>query len=147
MPVSRRQRQPGRQLRKHGRRGLRVRALEHDLDPAGVRRHLLGLSAGAGGVALVGLAVVFGLEARSKWGSVGMHCDANHVCDAEGVSINQDARLFGNAGTIVGGVGLAALITGAVLYVTAPAARPVVEHARVDVYENSRVQISFGGRF
>jgi hypothetical protein len=111
------------------------------------RRPLVGLGVGAGGVALVGLAVVLGLEARSKWGSVGMHCDADHLCDAEGVSINHDARLLGNAGTIVGGVGLAALITGTVLYVTAPAARPIIEHARLDIYENSRVQIGFGGRF
>ena len=111
------------------------------------RRHLLGLGVGGGGVALVGLAVVFGLEARSKWGSVGTHCDANHLCDAEGVSINHDARLFGNAGTIVGGIGLAALSVGTVLYVTAPAARPVIEHARLDVHENSRVQIGFGGSF
>ena len=48
-----------------------------------------------------------------------MHCDANHLCDAEGVSINHDAHLFCNAATIVGGIGLAALITGTVLYVTA----------------------------
>jgi serine/threonine-protein kinase len=128
-------------------------ATSHDPVPAAAdhdpphRRRLLGLGVGAGGVALVGLAVGFGLEARSKWGSVGMHCDANHLCDAEGVSINHDARLFGNAGTIVGGIGLAALITGAVLYVTAPAARPIIEHARVEVSENARVQIGFGGRF
>jgi len=37
----------------------------------------VGLGIGAGGVALVGVAVVFGLEARSKWASVGTHCDAN----------------------------------------------------------------------
>jgi hypothetical protein len=111
------------------------------------RRRLLGLGVGAGGIALVGGAVALGLEARSKWGSVGAHCDANQVCDAEGVSINHRARLYGNAGTIVGGVGLAALIAGTVLYVTAPAARSVIEHARVQVHEDSSVQIGFGGRF
>ena len=76
-----------------------------------------------------------------------MHCDANRVCDDTGVSINHDARLLGNTGTIVGGVGLAALIAGTVLYVTAPAARGVIEHAQVDIHDNSRVQIGFGGRF
>jgi hypothetical protein len=110
------------------------------------RRRLLGLGVGAGGVGLAGVAVVLGLEARSKWGSVGAHCDASHVCDAEGVSINHKARLYGNAGTIVGGVGLAALIAGTVLYVTAPAARSVIEHARVEVHDDASVQIGFGGR-
>ena len=50
------------------------------------------------------------------------HCDANHVCDATGASINHSARTLGNAGTIIGGVGLAAIAAGVVLYVTAPAA-------------------------
>jgi hypothetical protein len=98
-------------------------------------------------VAAVGAGVVLGLEARSKWGSVGMHCDANHVCDATGASINHDARLLGNVGTIVGGVGVAALITGTVLYLTAPAARTVIEHARLDVDRSSGVRIGFEGRF
>lgn len=110
-------------------------------------RHGLGLGVGAGGMAVVGVGIALGLEARSKWGSVGTHCDANHLCDAMGVSINHDARLLGNAGTIVGGVGLAALITGTVLYVTAPAARPVIEHAHLEAGEGSSVQIRFGGRF
>jgi hypothetical protein len=87
------------------------------------------------------------LEARSKWNSAGTHCDANHVCDPAGVSIDHDARAFGTAGTIVGGVGLTALIAGAVLYATAPAARRVVEHARLDVDRVSGVRISIGGWF
>jgi hypothetical protein len=111
------------------------------------RRYVLALGVGAGGVAAVGVGVVLGLEARSKWGSVGMHCDANHVCDATGASINHDARLLGNVGTIVGSVGVAALITGTVLYLTAPAARPVIEHARLDVDRSSGVRIGFEGRF
>jgi hypothetical protein len=111
------------------------------------RRHLLGLGVGAGGVVLVGVAVGLGLEARSQWASVGTHCDATHLCDAEGVSINHRARLYGNAGTIVGGVGLAAVIAGTVLYVTAPATRPVIEHARVEVHADSSVQIGFAGRY
>jgi hypothetical protein len=92
-------------------------------DPERRRRHVLGVGVAAGGIALVGVAVGLGAEARSKWGSVGTHCDATHLCDADGVSINHRARLYGNAATIVGGVGLAALIAGTVLYVTAPAAR------------------------
>lgn len=111
------------------------------------RRHLLGIGVSAGGVAAIGVGIALGLEARSKWGSVGMHCDANDVCDATGVSINHKAQSFGTAGTIVGGVGLAALVAGAVLYATAPAARSVIEHARLDVNKDSGVRIGVGGRF
>lgn len=111
------------------------------------RRHLLGVGVGAVGAVGVGVGIALGLEARRKWSSVGMHCDADHICDAMGVSINHDARLLGNVGTVVGGVGLAALLAGTVLYVTAPATRPIIEHARLDVDENSRVRIGFEGRF
>jgi hypothetical protein len=111
------------------------------------QRHLLGVGVAAGGIGLVGAAVALGLEARSTWASVGAHCDATHLCDAEGVSINRRARLFGNAGTIAGGLGLAAMIAGTVLYVTAPAARSVLEHARVEVHPDSSVLIGFGGRY
>jgi hypothetical protein len=116
-------------------------------DPQRRQRHVLGVGVGAGGVVLVGVAVGLGFAARSKWGTVGAHCDASHICDAEGVSINHQARLLGNISTIVGGVGVAALVAGTVLYVTAPAARPVIEHARIEVHADSGVQIGFGGRF
>jgi serine/threonine-protein kinase len=96
-------------------------------------RHVLGIGVAGGGVALLGVGVGLGLAAKSKWDSVGMHCNAMHVCDATGVSINSSARALGNAGSVIGGVGIAAVAAGAVLYLTAPAARQVIEHARVDV--------------
>jgi len=96
-------------------------------------RHVLGVAVGGGGVALVGVGVGLGLAAKSKWDSVGTHCNASHVCDATGASINSSARALGNAGTVIGGIGIAAVAAGAVLYFTAPAARQVVEHARLDV--------------
>ena len=111
------------------------------------RRHLIGIGVGAAGVAALGVGVGLGLEARSKWGSVGTHCNAAHVCDARGASINRDARSLGNTGTIVGGVGLAALVAGTVIYVTAPAARSIVEHAYLDVGRGSSAQLGFAGQF
>jgi serine/threonine-protein kinase len=111
------------------------------------RRHLLGLGVGAGGLAVIGVGVALGFKANSKWRSVGNHCDADSVCDAIGASINHDARLLGDVGTVVGGAGLAVLITGTVLYVTAPAVRPAVEHAFLEVDKDSGVRIGFGGRF
>lgn len=115
-------------------------------DGARHRRHVLGIGVGAGGVAALAAGVVLGLEARSKWNSAGAHCNADHVCDPTGVSINHDAHVLGNAGTVVGGVGLAALVAGAVVYVTAPAARPIVEHARLDV-DRTGVRVGVAARF
>jgi hypothetical protein len=124
---------------------IAIRRSEEPSAPSG--RRVLGLGVGAGGIGLVGAAVALGLEARSKWASVGTHCDASRLCDAEGVSINHRARLYGNAATIAGGAGLAALIVGTVLYVTAPAARPVIEHARVEVRPDASVLIGIAGRY
>jgi hypothetical protein len=139
-------RKPGEVITVEVPRSLAARILIVEPTPP-TGRHLLGLGVGAGGIVLVGAAVGLGLEARSTWASVGAHCDATHLCDAEGVSINHRARLFGNAATIVGGVGLAALIAGTVLHVTAPATRPVIEHVRVEVHPDSSVQIGFAGRY
>ena len=108
---------------------------------------MIGIGVGAGGVAALGVGVVLGLQARSKWGSVGAHCNADHLCDATGTELNHDARSLGNAGTIVGGVGLAALVAGTVIYLTAPAGRPVVEHAYLHVDGDRAVRIGFHGQF
>lgn len=116
-------------------------------DGARHRRHVLGIGVGAGGVAALAAGVVLGLEARSKWNSVGAHCNADHMCDPIGASINHDARLLGNIGTAVGGVGVAAMVAGAVLYVTAPAARPVLEHARLDVDVDGGLRVGVAARF
>jgi hypothetical protein len=97
-------------------------------------------------VVTLGAGVGIGFAAKSKWDSASAHCDDNNACDAEGTSTNREARRLGNIGTIVGGVGVAALITGAVLYVTAPAARPVLEHAYLDV-DGASAGLGFRGRF
>jgi hypothetical protein len=101
-------------------------------DPARHRRRVIGVSVGIAGVAALGTGVALGLAAHRKWGSAGAHCTAG-VCDPTGAAINRDARQLGDVGTVVGGVGVAALATGAILYLTAPRARPVVEHARLEL--------------
>jgi hypothetical protein len=115
-------------------------------DSAQRKRRRLGLIVGAGGGVALGVGVGLGLKAMSTWDSVGARCDVNDVCDAEGTEINRKARLYGNIGTVVGGVGVAAMITGAVLYLTSPAARPVLEHAYLDA-DGASASFGFSGRF
>lgn len=47
-------------------------------------------------------------------------CDANRVCNAHGVEVADCSQLLGSVATVVGGIGVAASITGAILVFTAP---------------------------
>ncbi len=114
-------------------------------------RRRLAYVVGAGGVVALGAGVGFGFAAKRKWDSAGAHCDDNDLCDDEGTEINRKAQLYGNIGTVVVSVGVAALVTGAVLYVTAPSARPVLEHARLSIEPaadgRSTVRLGFATSF
>lgn len=82
-----------------------------------------------------------------KWDSAGAHCNDDDLCDPEGAAINRRARLYGNVGTAFGVVGVAAMISGAVLYLTAPSARPVLERTAVGTAGSSTVHVGFRGSF
>jgi serine/threonine-protein kinase len=80
----------------------------------------LAIVAGAAGVVGLGLGSVFGLVSSSHKSDADKHCDANNVCDDEGLGLRHDAIKAGNLATVgfvAGGV-LAA--TGIVLWITAP---------------------------
>lgn len=67
--------------------------------------------------------VVLGLVARSKYNSaVHDHCTSGDtpVCDGKGFTSANSAITLANVGTVVGVVGLGAIIAGGVVYFTAP---------------------------
>ena len=78
------------------------------------------------GLAVTG--IVLGIYARNLYNDqigdpmMGAHCsDTNPpMCDAEGYRLTNDARTYGNVGTVVGSVGVAALAFGAYLWFFAP---------------------------
>lgn len=77
---------------------------------------------GLGGAALVG-GVVVGLVARSHYNSAfPTHCmdTSKPVCDPTGYATTSDAITLANAGTVISIVGAAAIVTGAVVWFTAP---------------------------
>jgi hypothetical protein len=78
-----------------------------------------------GGVGLVGigLGVIFGLGAKSKWSDAEPHCPAN-VCDDQGHSSWDAARSNARISNIAFAFGGIALATGIVLFVTAPSGSP-----------------------
>jgi hypothetical protein len=113
---------------------------------ARARRHWIGYA--VGGVGLVGLGVgaTLGIIARHKWHGADEHC-MGEICDAAGLQINRDARSLGTTGTIAGGIGLAAIAAGIIIYLTAPAARAAVEHAGVAPLPHAGAMVSWTGAF
>lgn len=75
------------------------------------------------GVGVVGLAVgtLFGLRSSSKNSDAAAHCVADKYCDAEGLRLDDEGRSAGTVSTVAFIAGGAALVGGAVLYLTAPA--------------------------
>lgn len=101
-----------------------------------------------GGVGVVGVAVgsVFGITAINKNSDAEKLCPRGDVCDdAEGVTLTDDAKSAALVSNIAFGVGGAALIAGAVLYLTAPSEQ-VALRVVPSVGKGSGF-IQLGGRF
>lgn len=80
---------------------------------------MTGLIVGGSGLLVFGVGTFLGFRAKSNYDDSSAYCDGN-VCTQEGVDIRDDARSSANIATVVGGIGLAAMVGGAVLYLTAP---------------------------
>jgi hypothetical protein len=79
-----------------------------------------GFIVGAVGVVGLGVGTIFALTAKSRYNASLDNCPTSKdVCNADGVSKRDDARSAGNIATVALGIGGAALVTGAVLVLTA----------------------------
>ncbi|MBS1123449.1 MAG: hypothetical protein H6Q90_5677 [Deltaproteobacteria bacterium] len=90
-------------------------------------RRVLGLSIGIGGLAAIGVGAVFGKRASSRWEAANATCGGSvDTCPDATVAAAQadvDAtRSNGRIATALIGAGGAAVVTGAILWLTAPAA-------------------------
>jgi hypothetical protein len=110
------------EVRKHEDRSFEIPKLARSVDTS---RALIGKSViGVGAAALVG-GVVLGVLAKKRYDEQFNSHACNPmtlVCTPEGDQQVKSARTLGTAGTVVGIVGLAAIGTGAVLWLTSPKA-------------------------
>lgn len=119
---------------------------DSDTPPSGSSRKTIGLVVGGIGLAAFGASVGLSLHAKSKFNESSGHCDGS-ACDKIGADARSSAVSEGNIATIVGGVGLAALATGVVLFLTAPKgeAQPSKTASRMPQLSVGPGSISLGG--
>ncbi len=79
-----------------------------------------GLVVGIAGVVGLGVGGFFGLKTQSTWRDAQSHCTSNLECEAEGVTLAEQARSSGNIATIAVIAGGVLAAGGAVLFFTAP---------------------------
>jgi serine/threonine-protein kinase len=82
-------------------------------------RRTVALVVAGAGVVGIGVGTIFGLMSISKHENYLGHCDGS-VCDAEGVSLHDDAVRAGTISTVAFGVGLAGVAASVILWLTAP---------------------------
>ena len=92
--------------------------------PPGSTQRILGISIAGLGVVSAVVGVVFALKAKSTYNDALTHCSADDRCTTAGVEGVDSARSKATASTIAIVLGAAALTGGAVIYFTAPSAKP-----------------------
>ncbi len=97
----------------------KARAPVTDAPAAGATQRTVGLVVGGVGIAGIAAGVVFGVLTLQKRDDQSTHC-AGSACDATGAQAHDDAQKYGLVSTIGFGAGAAMVLTGAILYLTAP---------------------------
>ncbi len=88
----------------------------------GATQRIVGLGVGGGGVVLLAIGTVFGVQAISKSSDAKQACKTQPTCsDPVAVAENNDAKSAALASDLLVGAGIAALGAGAFLFFTAPA--------------------------
>ncbi len=83
-------------------------------------QRVAGIALAALGFAGVGVGAGFGLASKSKHDDARSHCDGANHCDADGLGLREDALRDGTIATVAFAAGGAALVTGAIVWLTAP---------------------------
>jgi hypothetical protein len=87
-------------------------------EPSGTGQRVAGIVVGAAGVAALGVGGFFALHARSLYNNAS--CNPQNQCSPQGLQDRNDAHTQATIATVTMGVGAAALVGGAILFLTAP---------------------------
>jgi tetratricopeptide (TPR) repeat protein len=111
-------------------------------------QRVAGVAIAGVGVVTVGISTYLALAARSKYNdALAANCmGMTNACNMQGLTDTHDARSSANTATIIGGVGLAAIAAGIVVYVIAPHATSN-EHALYVAPTTNGTGLAFGGSF
>ncbi|HEY3820990.1 MAG TPA: hypothetical protein VGL81_27690 [Polyangiaceae bacterium] len=100
----------------------------------GSGQRILGLVVAGVGVVGLGVGAGFAVSAKSQYNTSLGNCESGNpnLCNGTGVSQRNDARSAGNVASVAVSVGAAALVGGAVIWLTAPrAGQPPSSSARI----------------
>jgi hypothetical protein len=97
---------------------------EQTSSSVGSGQRLAGIVVGAVGIAGLGASAILAVVAKNAYNDSLDKCEPNNpgLCTADGVSERNGARADGDIASVAFGVGAAALVGGAVLWLTAPRA-------------------------
>jgi len=77
----------------------------------------VGIGVAVAGLAVIGVGTYFGVTAISKWNDSNKQCPGTMLCDAQGVSLYQDAKTAATISDVTFGIGVAAVATGVILFI------------------------------
>jgi tetratricopeptide (TPR) repeat protein len=116
-------------------------------DPGKTRR-IAGLAVGGAGVAMLGVGIFFGFQAKGKWDDSKEFCNENVECTQGGVDLVNDAKSAATISTILVIGGGLAVAGGIVLFLTAPKAKKVEKGVSwTPVVSPQFTGVSLGARF
>lgn len=118
-----------------------------DSEPSGTTQRTVGVIVGGVGIVGIGFGTYFGLSAISKNSDAKKLCDGSVCHDPKGATLTDDARKAATVSNVAFGVGLAALGTGVVLYLTAPSEKTARSFSISPMAARRGGGLSFGGLF
>ncbi|MEO6776864.1 MAG: tetratricopeptide repeat protein [Kofleriaceae bacterium] len=112
-------------------------------------QRVAGVVIAGAGVVTVGVSTYLALAARSNYdAALEANCmGMTNACNLQGLTDTHAARSEANTATIIGGVGLAAIAAGIVVYVISPDPAAMTEHALYLAPAAGGTGLAFGGRF
>ena len=133
-------------------------SIEHHVDatepmvPPSRTRTYVAIGVGAAGVAAVGVGLVFGAKANSTYSDAKALCDPNLVCSSpadydKAKGLMSDARSRATTSTVLVVAGGAAIVAGAIVFLTAPHAREQASARIIPVTHDHGAGLAIMGKF